>query len=409
MPIRKVSVSNSADSLLVQRINGVSSGKTKVRRVVVGKPISSVVQTGLGANIKSFDGLGDTPSINDLSLGELGINTKDGKLYIKREYDEGIQSIVEIGSGTAGDNLSATTTFNSYIFTSDGTLEIVTGADDVGNVLQYDPDSTTASRIQIYLNGVLLQPGIDYVADTGDSISLTHVVDAEMVIQIAAYNSTGVSFGNDLILDDHFSFTVGTNEETRFYHNGTDTAIKHMGFDNSKFKIQHLNDDRFILDDSGVQLLGNYTLNGNTIATQTELNQINTRLDSLDSDILVIPSASPSASGVFGDFSIDTNLVTTSGNMDPIVVDTIPLSDFRTSRYTIQVSNTSTMAYQSNELLLVHDGVEVYTTSYGELHTGAFPEASIDVNIVGTNMVVTISPNSTDSYEFKSVRHSVSA
>ena len=285
MPIRKVSTSGPESETLVKRISGVGTGTTKVRRVTVGRPISAVAQH-VGANIKSFDGLGDIPSIEELKLGEIGINTQDGKLYIKREYDGGIQTIVEIGTGT--DNLSATTTFNSYIYTSDGTLEIVTGADDVGNVLQYDPDSTTASRIQIYLNGVLLQPGIDYVADTGDSISLTHIVSEEQVIQVAAYNSTGVSLGNDLILDDHFSFTVGTNEETRFYHNSVDTIIKHMGFDDSKFKIQYLKDDRFVLDDSGVQLLGHYTLNDETIVTQSEIDSINSRLDSLDSDVLEI-------------------------------------------------------------------------------------------------------------------------
>jgi hypothetical protein len=282
MPIRKVSTSGPESETLVKRISGVGTGTTKVRRVTVGRPISSVISGGRG-NIKTFDGLGDIPAIDELRLGEIGINTQDGKLYIKREYDGGIQTIVEIGTGT--DNLSATTTFNSYIYTSDGTLEIVTGADDVGNVLQYDPDSTTASRIQIYLNGVLLQPGIDYVADTGDSISLTHIVSEEQVIQVAAYNSTGVSLGNDLILDDHFSFSVGTNEETRFYHNSVDTIIKHMGFNDSRFKIQYLNDDRFVLEESGVQLLGHYTLNDETIVTQSDIDLINARIDSLDSDV----------------------------------------------------------------------------------------------------------------------------
>ncbi len=286
MPIRKVSTSPESETL-VKRISGVGSGTTKVRRVTMGRPISRVVQNR-SDNIKTFDGLGDIPAINELKLGEIGINTQDGKLYIKREYDGGIQTIVEIGTGT--DNLSATTTFNSYIYTSDGTLEVITGEDDSGDVLTYDPNPNNASRIQVYLNGVLLHQGIDYVANTGDSISLTHVVDAEQVIQVAAYNSTGVSLGNDLILDDHFAFTVGTNEETRFYHNGVDTIIKHLGFSGSKFKIQHLNDDRFIIDGSSVQLLGNYTLNGENITTQAEINQINTRLNSLDSDIQEIKS-----------------------------------------------------------------------------------------------------------------------
>ena len=288
MPIRKISSTGPASDTQVKRIVSVGTGGTKVKRITVGKPISAVTQH-LGANIKTFDGLGDIPSIEELKLGEFGINTQDGKVYIKREYDGGIQTIVEIGTGT--DNLSATTTFNSYIYTSDGTLQTIGGVDDSGNVLDYDPNPNYASRVQVYLNGVLLHQGIDYVADTGDTIILTHLVDAEMVIQIAAYNSTGVSLGNDLIVDDHFAFTVGTDEETRFYHNSVDTILKHMGFNGSKFKIQYLNDDRFILDDLGVQLLGSYTLNGEAVATQTKIDELEARLASLDSDLAALQNS----------------------------------------------------------------------------------------------------------------------
>ena len=277
MPIRRVGGITNVSS-----ISGFGSG-TKVKRVTVGRPISTIAQD-IGANIKTFDGLGDIPSIEELKLGEIGINTQDGKLYIKREYDGGIQTIVEIGA-VGDESLSATTTFNAYIYTSDGTLEVITGADDSGNVLQYDPDPNSPSRIQVYLNGVLLHQGIDYVANDGDTISLTHIVGAEQVVQVAAYNSTGVSFGNDLIIDDHFAFIVGTNEETRFYHNGTDTIIKHLGFNDSQFKIQHQNDDRLIIDDTGVQLLGNYTLNGQSVTTQTEVDVLHARINSLDSDL----------------------------------------------------------------------------------------------------------------------------
>jgi hypothetical protein len=277
MPIRRVGGVSGVAS-----ISGFGSG-TQVKRVTVGRPISNVVQS-IGANIKTFDGLGDIPSIEELKLGEIGINTQDGKLYIKREYDGGVQTIVEIGA-VGDESLSATTTFNAYIYTSDGTLDVITGPDDSTNVLQYDPDPNSPSRIQVYLNGVLLHQGIDYVANDGETISLTHTVGDEQVVQVAAYNSTGVSFGNDLIIDDHFAFIVGTNEETRFYHNGTDTIIKHLGFNDSQFKIQHQNDDILVMDQSGVQLSGPYTLNGSNVATQVEIDTLNSRLDSLDSDL----------------------------------------------------------------------------------------------------------------------------
>ena len=285
MPIiRKVTTPpNSSEDTLVKKIGGVVSGTTHVKRIRVGAPVTAVSQTLGNTGIKTFDGLGDIPAIDELRLGEFGINTQDGKVYIKRAYD-GVETIVEIGAAGEG-NLSATTTFNAYIYTSDGTLEVITGADDKGNILQYDPDPNTPSRIQVYLNGVLLHQGIDYVADDGVTITLTHVVDEEQVVQVAAYNSTGVSLGNDLILDDHFAFIVGTNEETRLYHNGTDTILKHLGFNDSKFAIRYQNDDRFVMTNSGVQLKGNYTLNGQPVASQTEVDALNARMDALDSDL----------------------------------------------------------------------------------------------------------------------------
>ncbi|WJE88079.1 hypothetical protein YFHUAIHA_CDS0206 [Phage C48C1] len=280
MPIRRVST--SGPDTLVKTISGIRTGTTKVRRITVGRPVSGAVQN-LSSNIKTFDGLGDVPGIEELKLGEIGINTQDGRLYIKRAYD-GIETIVEIGAGGGGD-LNATTTFNAYIYTSDGTLEVITGADDAGNVLQYDPDPNTPSRIQVYLNGVLLHQGIDYVANDGASIALTHIVGEEQVVQVAAYNSTGVSLNNDLIVDDHFSLTLGTNEETRLYHNGTDTVIKHLGFNDSQFKMQYQNEDKFIMDNAGVQLIGQYKFNGEDLVTQSDINQINNRITNLEQDI----------------------------------------------------------------------------------------------------------------------------
>ena len=286
MPIRRVST--SGPDTLVKKIGGIRTGTTKIRKITVGRPVSGAVQN-LSSNIKTFDGLGDVPGIEELKLGEIGINTQDGRLYIKRAYD-GVETIVEIGAGGGGGDLNATTTFNAYIYTSDGTLETISGADDAGNVLQYDPDPNTPSRIQVYLNGVLLHQGIDYVANDGASIALTHIVGEEQVVQVAAYNSTGVSLNNDLIVDDHFSLTLGTNEETRLYHNGTDTVIKHLGFNDSQFKMQYQNDDKFIMDNAGVQLIGQYKLNGADVATQTDIDLINTRLNGLDSDIQEIKS-----------------------------------------------------------------------------------------------------------------------
>jgi polyhydroxyalkanoate synthesis regulator phasin len=39
------------------------------------------------------------------------------------------------------------------------------------------------------------------------------------------------------------------------------------------------------MDDAGVQLLGNYTLNGQSVATQTEVDSLHARINNLDSDL----------------------------------------------------------------------------------------------------------------------------
>lgn len=47
---------------------------------------------------------GKVPTVSDLNLGELAINTYDGKLYLKK--DSGTASVVEIGAGGGGGGIS---------------------------------------------------------------------------------------------------------------------------------------------------------------------------------------------------------------------------------------------------------------------------------------------------------------
>lgn len=44
---------------------------------------------------------GATPANSDLSLGEIGVNTYDGKLFVKKSVS-GTESIVEIGANSGG-------------------------------------------------------------------------------------------------------------------------------------------------------------------------------------------------------------------------------------------------------------------------------------------------------------------
>ena len=208
---------------------------------------------------------GNVPTIEQLNLGELAVNTADGKLFLKRIYD-GIEQVIEVG-GDAKSGLVST--FNTYIYTSDGTLQNVTGADDYGNYLSYDLSSPR--RIQVYLNGVLLHQGIDYTATDGSTITFVYPIDENQVVQIAAYNSEGASIDADLIMDDGFSFTVGTDEETKFYHNGSNTILKHLAYGDNTFKMMWRDSDRLVMGEHGIDLYGNLTINGNTVVTDSDV------------------------------------------------------------------------------------------------------------------------------------------
>ena len=208
---------------------------------------------------------GNVPTIEQLNLGELAVNTADGKLYLKKKFD-GIEQVIEVGADARSGLVS---TFNTYIYTSDGTLQNVTGADDYGNFLSYDLSSPR--RIQVYLNGVLLHQGIDYTAADGETISFVYPIDEGQVVQIAAYNSDGASIDADLILDDGFSFTVGTDEETKLYHNGSNTILKHMAYGDNTFKMMWRDSDRLVMGEDGVAITGHLTINGNEVVTDSDV------------------------------------------------------------------------------------------------------------------------------------------
>ena len=208
---------------------------------------------------------GNIPTIEQLNLGELAINTADGKLYLKKQID-GIEQVVEVGADARAGLVS---TFNTYIYTSDGTLQSISGADDYGNHLTYDLSSPR--RIQVYLNGVLLHQGVDYTSPDGISVVMEYPIDSDQVVQIAAYNSDGASIDADLILDDGYSFTVGTDEETKLYHNGSNTVLKHMAYGDNTFLMKWRDSDRLEMGENGINITGELTINGNQLVTDSDV------------------------------------------------------------------------------------------------------------------------------------------
>ena len=125
---------------------------------------------------------GAAPSTSDLALGEVAINTYDGKMYIKKSVG-GTESIVEIG-GSSGSNpvkMDAITTVNgqaAYSLTASSSAHTPSDQNalivSLNGVTQEPGDSFTVSGSTITFSPALATGDVvDYIVDMGTGSNLT--------------------------------------------------------------------------------------------------------------------------------------------------------------------------------------------------------------------------------------------
>ena len=119
---------------------------------------------------------GAVPSTSQLNLGELAINTYDGKLFLKKEV-AGSQSVVEIGAST-----SQNVIWKEYEYTATTNQTTFTGGDNNSQTLSYN-----VGAIQVFINGVLQEPTTDYTATNSTSVVLVNGLSAGDIVQIATF------------------------------------------------------------------------------------------------------------------------------------------------------------------------------------------------------------------------------
>lgn len=165
---------------------------------------------------------GASPTTSQLELGEVAINTYDGKMYIKKDVG-GTESIVEIGASSGG---GLTSSFTLYEYTATSSQTTFSGSDSNSNTLAYD--TGTPPKILVYLNGVLLDYTTDYTATNGTSVVLTTAAAADDILQIAAYKSESSTNLNISLVDD-VKLKFGNDDDLEVFHNGTDSVINQTG------------------------------------------------------------------------------------------------------------------------------------------------------------------------------------
>ena len=121
---------------------------------------------------------------------------------------------------------------------------------------------------------------------------------------------------------------------------------------------------------------------------------------------LGIGTIDPKAKLQVEEYGIDTT-TTSSTAVTQIAIHTFPIADFRSARFTVQITNSTDSSYHSTEILAIHDGTTANITEFGEVHTGTSVEATFDADVSSTNFRLLATPSSTDSMTFKVVCHSL--
>jgi hypothetical protein len=167
---------------------------------------------------------GSIPTAAQLALGELALNTYDGKVYMKKNVG-GTESVVEVGAG----GFQGTSTFELYEYSVTTNQTTFSGSDDNSNTLLYDVGSgTLLSSVLVYLNGILLDYGLDYTATTGNSIVLSSAAVSGDLVSIGAFKHD-VNIQGDISLVDNQQLKFGDDDDLRIYHDGSNTYINETG------------------------------------------------------------------------------------------------------------------------------------------------------------------------------------
>jgi hypothetical protein len=74
-----------------------------------------------------------------------------------------------------------TITINRFDYTADSGQTAFTDSDDNGNVLSFDSGTT-----QVYLNGLLLNPAIDYTLTLGNTVTTVVGIDSSHLVTITS-------------------------------------------------------------------------------------------------------------------------------------------------------------------------------------------------------------------------------
>ena len=297
---------------------------------------------------------GKIPTTAQLDLGEIALNTYDGRLYVKKEVS-GVQSIVSFSGSPASES-------TVYLFTATG------DGGTVDFVLPTIPVSE--QNVFAYLNGVL-QHTSEFSLVSGNTLRFTSAPLAADDIEVRVVAPEAAS----IVVRDYQQYVYsGLSAATQV--TGADDNSLTLAYDIGKVEV-YANGVRLVDGSDYVATNGTSIVfqGSQTITGTVEVVSLS-RASFADHDSLKPISASFSA---------------TTANQ---VADTFPAQSYRTAKYLVQMTSGSN--YHSTEVLLIHDGTTVYMTEFATIFTNA-SLGTIDGDINSGSVRLLVTPANTST------------
>jgi hypothetical protein len=284
--------------------------------------------------------LGRAPTTSDISLGEIAINTRDGKAFIKRDVS-GTQSIVELLSY---DTRAAAELITNNTYSGNGTQTTFTALNSV---------PASENHCVVTLNGIVQEPIEDYT-----------ISDDTITFVVAPLNG-------DLIEVRIFSFVVKTVNlvDYGFYEYDVASTTNTLSGLDRKGNSLLVDPNQVAVFLNGIKL----KIGSDFTATTSEITFTN---DLVSGDYVEVQSYKEVAlqdltGQVFDRIDFDSNASNSSNVIASSVsgsqaIDTFIAADFRSAKYLVQV--TSGTDYHTTEILLIHNGTTVHMTQYASIY-----------------------------------------
>lgn len=373
-----------------------------------------------------------TTLVNEYNANDYSTYTTLQSEYRANDYStwSGLNSAINIKANssvtiTAGDGLSG-----------GGDLSTSRTISVDSTVVRTSGDQTIAG-VKTFSDNIVVEGDLTVEGNT-TTIGTTSLLVTDKFIELAS-NTVGVpagdvgiylnrgSFGNSAVYYDQAGGTFALAETA---DPATNTSVSPTSYAN--LRINHLSvDSTDLVTNLNADLLdsqsGAYYLD---FANATNTDYISlayvtangaTTTDTIsvgglvvDTDTLYVDSANdrvgvntltPAAEFQVSNAAISSSIVVGT-SVTQYTLDSLPIADFRTAKYLIQVHDTVANDYQTSELLLIHDDTTAYLTEYAIIYTsGAL--GSFDAALVSGDIRLYATPTSTNSTTFKVIRQAL--